>query len=419
MAEIQPRKLKMTIKHTTKISDSSQINSSQKNFSIVETFVGCGGSHFGLKKAGFKTIFVNDNWSDSMETLKLNDSDLKEEQILLGDIKMVDHQTLDRLTNGQSVDVLMGGVVCKGFSLAGIRNPFDERNYLYLEQLRLVKELKPKISIIENVPGILSMKILKQRPDNLKICEELTEICELYKKKRGEIIALNKKDLCHTQQKEELDQLVAKRKVIEKYLENDMYSVVDDIENLYHTLGYKTYKKVLDCSHYGCATSRHRLFIVALRGDCPIEWTYPEPVTEKQPPTIRDALNQLEIEGINNPVTDIDNRPMTHNPKTIEKFKLIGTEKSKDSYFSRGTSSRLSWDKPAPTLVPGHSSFQIHPTEHRSITIREAALISSFPKDFKFYGSHSSRCVQIGNAIPVNMAYYMGLQCIKLLKQWT
>ena len=107
---------------------------------------------------------------------------------------------------------------------------------------------------------------------------------------------------------------------------------------------------------------------------------------------------------------------MSHKSSTIEKFKNISSNmKSSDSYFSRGTSSRLSMDKSAPTLVPGHSSFQIHPFEHRSITVREGAIITGFDKNFKFYGSHTSRCMQIGNAVPINMAYNIALQCKKYL----
>ena len=124
----------------------------------------------------------------------------------------------------------------------------------------------------------------------------------------------------------------------------------------------------------------------------------------------------LDLEYINNPKNDKDNIPMKHRPSTIEKFKKVkSNEKSKDSYFSRGSSSRLSWDKPAPTLVPGHSSFQLHPEEHRSITVREGAIITGFNKEFEFCGNHSSRCMQIGNAIPVNMAYHLAEQCKKIL----
>ena len=126
----------------------------------------------------------------------------------------------------------------------------------------------------------------------------------------------------------------------------------------------------------------------------------------------------MNLEGGNNPENDPDNIPMNHKATTVEKFKKIKSDtKQEGAYFSRGTSSRLSYNKPAPTLVPGHSSFQIHPSEHRSITVREGAIITSFDKDFKFYGSHSSRCMQIGNAIPPNMAYHIALQCKKKLNK--
>ena len=102
----------------------------KKEYTIAETFVGCGGSHFGFKKAGFKTVFVNDNWEDAIKTLKQNDNDIKDEQIILDDINNITEEMLQKYKSTK-VDVLIGGVVCKGFSLAGIRNPFDERNYLY------------------------------------------------------------------------------------------------------------------------------------------------------------------------------------------------------------------------------------------------------------------------------------------------
>jgi DNA (cytosine-5)-methyltransferase 1 len=148
------------------------------------------------------------------------------------------------------------------------------------------------------------------------------------------------------------------------------------------------------------------LFIVAIRNDIDKEWIFPLP-THNQNGT--DGLSKWKTVGdvfknINYQNTkDIDNIPMNHKDSTIEKFKKIKT-KSEDGYFSRGSSSRLDFNKTAPTLVPGHSSFQIHPIEHRSITVREGAMITGFPIDYKFYGNHTSRCMQIGNAIPIEMA---------------
>jgi DNA (cytosine-5)-methyltransferase 1 len=392
----------------------------KKEFTIAETFVGCGGSHFGFKKAGFKTVFVNDNWKDAIQTLKQNDNDITDEQIILDDINNITKEMLEKYKS-TNVDVLIGGVVCKGFSLAGIRNPFDERNYLYLQQLRLVKILRPKISIIENVPGMKSLKILKQNVEGIgEKCNILTKICEEYKHVRAILINHNKagnEEEAKTT-KELLQTIKKQRELLEAELKEHTYSVVDDIKMKYGEMGYTVHTNVLHCNNYNCATIRKRLFIVATRNDTNIKWEYPQETTAENCPTVNDALSKLDYTGINNPETDIDNRPMAHKKKTVEKFKKISydkKDKEKGTYFSRGTCSRLDPNKPAPTLVPGHSSFQIHPTEHRSITVREGGIITGFEPTFKFHGSHSSRCMQIGNAIPVNMAYHLAEQCKKYL----
>lgn len=400
-------------------------------FTLAETFVGCGGSHFGFKKSGFESVFVNDIWEDAIQTLRLNDPNLTENQIICDDIHNIDANYLaKRNLCVESLDVFIGGVVCKGFSLAGVRNPYDERNYLYKQQLRLVGILRPKISIIENVQGMLNMQILRQENDKdvEVLCDELSDLCDQHKKIRGRLIAETKRivpemtevekiaiETTIADTKNELTELKTKRQKLEKQMEEYKYSVVDDIEKTYNDLGYTVYKKVLMCSDYGCHTNRQRLFIVALRDDLNIKWEYPEP-TNGTRPTVGDAFNLLDYEGVNHPSIDNDNKPMNHKEKTVEKFKQISAGgKSADGYFSRGTSSRLAFDKPAPTLVPGHSAFQIHPTENRSITVREGAILTGFDKEFKFYGSHTSRCMQIGNAIPVNMSYAMAEQCKKLL----
>lgn len=393
----------------------------KKEYSIIETFVGCGGSHFGFKKAGFKPLFVNDIWNDALQTLKINDKDIDENIIINDDIININEKFLqDKNINYSDLDVLIGGVVCKGFSLAGIRNPLDERNYLYLQQLRLVKFLQPKISIIENVPGMLNMKILQKNNNEevSKLCIELDNTCNEFKKIRGKLISDNKKNSENSEDiKKELEKLQNKRKKLEKDLEIYKYSVIEDIKKIYNEMNYDVYTKVLCCSDYECATSRKRLFIVAIRKDLNIKWKYPEPITKNNKISVKEAFKLIDYENINNPLNDIDNKPMNHTDKTIEKFKNIKSDvKTNTGYFSRGTSSRLSYDKPAPTLVPGHSAFQIHPIENRSITIREGAILTGFNNTFKFYGSHSSKCIQIGNAIPVNMAYHLANQCKNILE---
>ena len=410
--------------------------SSKDDFTIIETFVGCGGSYIGFKNNGFKTIFVSDMWEESLQTLKYNNKSLTTEQVICEDIKDLVKRDicLDFNIKKNELDVLMGGVVCKGFSLAGVRNPFDQRNYLYVSQLQLVEQLKPKISIIENVPGMRTMKILAKSNlgpvsqkfnielnDNVEnLCKEIDQTIIQLKNNTGKIISINKKINAegntyeNNEIKEQLlnekQSLIQKRDVLNNSLEKYKYEVLEDIVARYNELGYKVHINKLMCTNYGGYTNRQRLFIVAIRNDIKTEWKWPEIThddnNENLPNflTVKDSFDLLDFNNINHPQNDSDNIPMNHKESTIEKFKNISFEKKSDGFSSRGSSNRLKLFRPAPTLVPGHSSFQIHPTEHRSITVREGATITGFPIDYKFFGSHSARCMQIGNAIPFHLS---------------
>jgi DNA (cytosine-5)-methyltransferase 1 len=427
-------------------------NNMDKEYTIVETFVGCGGSHLGFKKNNFKPIFVNDIWKTSLDTLSNNNNELGEEQLICKDInKLCQENLLEKYNiDSKSLTLLIGGVVCKGFSLAGVRNPYDERNYLYISQLKLVEQFMPKISIIENVPGMENMKILhknnyapvskKMQLNNLseeviKLCSEIDNIIINHKSNRGQIIAINKKLSNEKSEEEKLiiqneknkleeekNKLDNSRKKYEEKLSKYKYSVVDDIIERYNELGYKIYKKKLKVSNYGGYTNRVRLIIVAVRNDIEKEWEWPTITNDDGDDdlpnlyTVKDALDLLDDE-INSIENDKDNIPMNHKKSTIEKFKKITHEKKSGGFSSRGTSQRLDYNKPAPTLVPGHSSFQIHPEYHRSITVREGATITGFPIDYKFSGSHSDRCMQIGNAIPVHLADAIAKSVIKILDE--
>ena len=119
---------------------------------------------------------------------------------------------------------------------------------------------------------------------------------------------------------------------------------------------------------------------------------------------------------------------MKHNEKSIQRFKLIPKGKNIvdvmekvpknlkiSKFYSRGCTMRLDDNQSCPTLVPGHSNFPVHPNEHRSITVREAAQITGFPSNYKFFGNHTKRCEQVGNAVPVPLALALAEQCKKLL----
>lgn len=88
------------------------------------------------------------------------------------------------------------------------------------------------------------------------------------------------------------------------------------------------------------------------------------------------------------------------------------------NFYSHGATMRLDGNDLSPTLVPGHSNFPIHPKYHRSITVREAASITGFPLEYKFFGNHTKRCEHVGNAVPPPLAKALSKQCIVFLDKY-
>jgi len=121
----------------------------------TDLFSGAGGSELGLKMSGLKTIVANDNDKYACETYRYNNPEVN---LICGDIskEQVQKEILDSI-NHYKVDLVFGGPPCQGFSLAGKRLLDDPRNYLFIPFLQLLQKISPKIVIMENVPGILSM----------------------------------------------------------------------------------------------------------------------------------------------------------------------------------------------------------------------------------------------------------------------
>jgi DNA (cytosine-5)-methyltransferase 1 len=401
---------------------------SKNNLTIVETFVGAGGAHLGFQRAGFKSLLVNDNEKDTINTL-LKNNVISNNEYLLCHIEEITQQMINDKIGNQQIDVLFGGIVCKGFSLAGVRNPFDPRNYLYKHQLRLVEMLKPKVSVIENVTAIKNMVLYEKCDETLKTFEEYTILSDANKLLNGVKSSKRKSGEDYSDLNVKIN---SNKKIMEtllKNIEKHKYNVLDDIKKMYESLGYTFYEKILQTDKYGGYTNRKRIIMVAVRNDIQKQkqYTFPEELNTNN--TLEDALKLIDYNGLNNPNTDEDNKPMKHNQKTIDRFKLIPEgnniadvidELPEDlkisAFYSRGNTQRLDRKQPAPTLVPGHSNFPIHPWENRSITVREAATITGFPIDYTFCGSHTSRCVQIGNAVPVHLSYHIALSIKKILE---
>lgn len=225
---------------------------------------------------------------------------------------------------------------------------------------------------------------------------------------------------------------------------NYLISVIEDIFYLYEKIGYKPQLKKLNAAWYGSATKRERIIIVAIRNDIDVAFVYPEPthyskeissnfIGDKDKPekyliprTVNTALKTINYNS-----DDPDNKPMNHKEKTVRRFEYIPEGKNVvdvldimpkelrvSKFYSRGSTMRLDGNKPSPTLVPGHSNFPVHPRKHRSITVREAATISGFPLNYKFFGNHSKRCEHVGNAVPVELSTAIADSCKNLLDEY-
>lgn len=417
-------------------------------YTIFETFVGAGGSHIGFMQENFRTVYVNDFIDDCLKTLVYNNPNLKEEGAYIDNTSIIDinpKELREKLkVDRREIDVFFGGVVCKGFSLAGERNPIDERNYLYHAQLALVEEFLPKISIIENVPGIINAKVYIG-DDSDGIRTEIMDLWQELENYKGRKAALRKINNVTEEFENEGKILRQKKKNLIKKIESspNYLSVIDDIKRIYDRLGYNVHVEVLNSAWYGSATKRDRVIIVAIRKDIEDIFKYPEPIymdksiyksnlSESclllpQPKTVNDALSEIDYSDED----DVDNIPMNHSAKTIERFKyipegdnianhmdLVPDDLKISKFYSRGATMRLAGDKPSPTLVPGHSNFPVHPKEHRSITVREAAAITGFPLKYKFFGTHSKRCEHVGNAVPPHLARAIAKECIKVLDNY-
>lgn len=398
-------------------------------YTIFETFVGAGGSHLGFKQAGFKSVFVNDVSEICINTLLKNNPEISKTAIVsVEDITNLNGKDILKKLDKKpgEIDVMFGGIVCKGFSLAGERSPNDPRNNYYHFQLNLVRSIKPKISIIENVPGIMNAKILAGNVPTL-VKERVDKLWQDLENFKGFKANARKNNLVNDELEAKGRLLRDKKERIIKELTEQKYliSVREDILSIYNEIGYKVYLKVLNSAYFGAATKRERIIIVAVRNDIKIPFEFPKEIikSESELKTVGEALKE-----INYKIDDYDNKPMNHAPKTIERFKYVREGENLaqlidelpnnlkiSKFYSRGSTMRLDSKKCAPTLVPGHSNFPIHPFEDRCITVREAAVITGFPLDYAFTGSHTQRCEQVGNAVPPALSKAIAIQSRKLL----
>ncbi len=244
-------------------------------------------------------------------------------------------------------DIVIGGFPCQGFSVANVkRHEGDQRNTLYKELIRVIEAKKPKFFLAENVKGLTNL---------------------------------------------------AKGKVFEMILSD------------FVGIGYRVVYKVLNAADYGVPQTRQRVFIVGVRNDLDVEYTFPDPTHSKdgvdgKKPWIGvgEALSHI-------PDPDVDNDLKNH---VYSKYKL-----QFNGYLGHRPLDPM---KPAPTVTArgdnkGGVVILPHPNGSRRMTGRELAAVQSFPLDYDFCGTLSSVYRQIGNAVPPLLAKALASQFINLI----
>jgi DNA (cytosine-5)-methyltransferase 1 len=139
--------------HEVEVGGSDKFKKNKFNF--IDLFSGAGGLSLGLKQAGFNKIISIEIDKDASKTIRKN---FPESFHFEGKIEDLSDKQIKDVVGKRKIHVVCGGPPCQGFSVAGLRNPKDPRNQLFREFIRIVKAVKPVFVVLENVPGILTMK---------------------------------------------------------------------------------------------------------------------------------------------------------------------------------------------------------------------------------------------------------------------
>ena len=347
-----------------------RLNITKNQLNFVDLFSGAGGLSCGLEMAGLQCVMGTDNDKAAMSTFERNHPHAEP---YLGDISDVSNEKFKKLSKSQKVHIVCGGPPCQGLSTVGEGIPDDPRNFLFLEFVRAVKNIKPDFVILENVTGILSKK-------NINISA--------------------------------------------------------GIINQFAKLGYNMSVRVLSADHYGVAQRRRRSIFIGNRLGIENFFPEPTHVNNLRTVNdafsdmrFDDVEHNHDIEA-----AQITNELEKKRIMKIPEGKSVRYEKDEleylppklrfdvdwdtieESRFREKKLNRLDRNSLSPTIMTGRHTYY-HPTEPRYLTAREAASIQSFPNDFIFEGSISQQWRQIGNAVPPLLGKAIGNAILRSYKE--
>ena len=330
--------------------------------STIELFAGAGGLALGIEKAGFHTLACLEINKDACATLRENRPDWRVVEDDIANISCLNLEDYFSLSKGE-LDLLSGGAPCQAFSYAGKKLGLeDARGTLFYHYATFLEKLQPKMFLFENVRGLLS---------------------------------------------------------------HDKGRTYKTIVSIFEQAGYTIQKKVLNAWDYGVAQKRERLITIGIRNDLlnKVHFEFPSPHEYK--PVLRDILIDCpKSEGTSyskykQQIYDLV--PPGGYWRDIPEE--IAKEYMKSCWNMGGGRTgilrRMSMDEPSLTVLTSPSQKQTdrcHPLESRPFTIRENARCQSFPDDWICCGSVGSQYKQVGNAVPVNLAYEIAIKIKEALE---
>lgn len=340
-------------------------------YTCIDSFCGAGGLGLGLEKAGFDILLSFDIDQTCINTINANTRYFHHPAIQADIADMLGGNLRERCNlNRGELFLLAGGPPCQGFSVQRRGSDTDVRNGLVLKYGQLIDELFPCYFVMENVSGLGG--------------------------KRGKTI---------------------------------LAQLIEQVESI----GYTVHVNLLDAQEYGVPQRRKRYIIVGERKDMKSKYRYPETTNARI--TVRDVIGSLPVppeDGTDHPDIPWHRRDRLSelNLKRINALKegqgrddlpselLADCHKiASDVIGYRNVYGRMTWDDVAPTITARFDSFTRgkfgHPDQPRSISLREGALLQTFPMDFVFTGNKVDVARQIGNAVPPVLAEKIGRSIIE------
>ncbi len=387
---------------------------SKPEITVLDLFAGCGGLSNGFVKGGnFNIVAANEYWDPASDTYEKNHPGTT---LIRGDVTSSDvKKRIYDAFNEVECDVIIGGPPCQAYSNAGFRDPEDPRGRLFQDYVEIVNNLRPKVFVMENVKGILS---IKHERDGLTSAEKETlASLRLLEKAKAELLLQRKKSGNNPSafpflesdavRLRELTEEISQHK---KKHPNLHENVTDQIIRSFNNIGYRAEFKLLNAADFGVPQKRERVIFIGVRTDLEIKFPKPTHTNADESVeglsrwrTVREAIDDLKSLGEKGDWNHIFTK---HGREFLEK--LSNTPVGKGVFGFSDAFHRNLPDTPSRTVKENHGGVFVHYELDRVMTPRELARLQSFPDDFIFEGSKSQILVQIGNAVPPGLGEAVG-----------